>query len=696
MHELDALFRPRSVAIVGASADPNKVGGRPLAFLRKAGYRGRILPVNPAATEVQGLPAVRSLDEIDGEIDQVIVAVPAAQVPDVIERCIGRGVKALQIFTAGVGVGAGGDAGAPIERARAAGVRVLGPNSLGLFSTREGFFGTFATALDGAWPEAGGVGVATQSGAFGSYFFGMAQQRRLGFSHFVATGNEADVDVADCIAYMAADPGTRLIVTAMEGCRDGRKLVGALQAARSAGKPVLAMKVGVSTSGARAAATHTGSLSGEDRVFDAVLRDNGAFRAHSLEQLVDAALVATIGPMPSGRDLLVVTTSGGIGVLCADAAEAAGLDLPPIGEGARHRIREVAALAEGANPVDTSAGILGDLGAYARIAECALADRPFAAALCYLAHIARNPAHWAQLREPLYALRRRYPQIPFVAVLLADDAVTADLEAHGFSVFADPSRAAMAIAACAPRTTRVADAASEAASEAGAFADRPIEGPVRTETDAKRALARHGIAFAPERAVRDADEAVRAATEIGYPVVLKVVSPDIPHKTEADGVRLGLHDETALRAALEAMRAGIALRRPDARIEGFLVARELRGGVEVLVGTQRDPVFGPVVTVGAGGVLAELLDDVQVRLAPVGVGSAREMLARTRIVGRLVEGYRGAAAADLDALAVLVARLSEIAWTNREHVGSIDLNPVLALAHGAFALDALITTDAGR
>ncbi len=685
MHPLDALFRPRSVAIVGASSDANKVGGRPLALLRHAGFAGRILPVNPGASEVQGLPAFASLAQAReanaGAIDQVILAVPAARVLELADDCVRGGVKALQIFSAGFGDGDAAQQSALRDRARAAGMRILGPNSLGLFNAVDGFFGTFATALDGAWPRAGGVGVATQSGAFGSYFFGMAQQRGLGFSHFVATGNELDVDIADCVDFLVRDPATRLIVIAVEGCKDGRKLAAALAAAHAAGKPVLAMKVGVSAAGALAAATHTGSLSGADRVFDAVLRDAGAFRAGSLQALVDAAYLASTGPMLAGSELLVVTTSGGIGVLAADAAEAQALALSPIGDAALDAIRESAALADGHNPVDTSAGILGDLSAYARIAGIALADRRFDAVLCYLAHIARNPAHWAQLREPLFALRERHRDKSFCAVLLASEEITADLEAHAFAVFTDPAQAVAAIAA---NTPRVAMPDAQASST-----HRMPAGEWSTESGAKQALAQQGIRFAPERIVRDADEAAAAARDIGYPVVLKIVSPDIAHKTEAGGVQLDLADEAALRAAVPAMQQRVSLHQPQARLQGFLVARQLRGGIEVLLGTQRDPVFGPVITVGAGGVLTEWLDDVCVRLAPVSVDSALQMLKATR-VGRLLDGFRGAAPADTHALAEQIAALSQIAWAHRDDIAGIDLNPVLATPEGAFALDALI------
>ena len=677
---LDALFKPRSLAVIGASNDPNKVGGRPIAFLKKAGWAGRIVPVNPAAM-VQGLAAVAALRDA-GAVDQVIVALPAAQVAAAVQDCIGHGVKAVLVFSADV------DLQPLLPAARAAGMRLLGPNSLGLFNVVDGFFGTFATALDGAWPVPGGIGVATQSGAFGSYFFGLAQQRGLRFSHFAATGNEADVDVADCVAWFAADPATTLIVIAMEGCKDGRKLVAALQAARASGKPVLAMKVGVSATGAQAAATHTGSMAGADAVFDAALRDAGARRLNSLEALVDAAYLASCGPRPASRELLVVTTSGGIGVLVADAAEANALALPPISSAARAAVRELAPLADGHNPVDTSAGILGELSLYARIAECAIADRPFGAVLLYLAHVARNPAHWAQLRGPLLALRARHAQLPMLAVLLADAVITADLEKHHIAVFTDPSRAVAAIGALvglSPGSEVAVDTTPPAAQPA-----LRLLGAIDTEAAAKQALAQLGIPFAEERFVRDADQAAAAARELGWPVVLKVVSAQVLHKTEAGGVVLGLANEEDLRKALALMALRVRAHVPQAVIDGFIVARQLVAGVEVLVGTQNDPVFGPVITVGLGGIHTELWRDVQLQLAPVSAAQAIRMLMRTH-TGALLQGWRGSPAVDMPALAQLVARLSDIAWANREHIASIELNPVLARPDGAWALDALVT-----
>jgi acyl-CoA synthetase (NDP forming) len=685
-HSLDALFRPRSVAVIGASSDPNKIGGRPIAFLKRAGYRGVIHPVNPGAAMVQDIAASASLAAISGGVEQVIIALPGRAVLGAVEECVAKGVRALQIFSAGFGEGGAQGAREQAqlrERAAAAGMRVLGPNSLGLFNTADNFFGTFATALDGAWPRAGSVGVATQSGAFGSYFFGMAQARGLGFSHFVATGNECDVDVAECVEYLAQDAATRVIVMAVEGCKDGAKLLRALAAARAAGKPVIAMKVGVSKAGALAAATHTGSLAGEDRVFVAVLAEAGAYRATSLEEIVDVAYLASTAPLPRGSRLAIVTTSGGIGVLAADAAEARGLELPGISAPARQALTSLIPLAGGVNPVDTSAGIIGDLSLYSQAAGLMLQDQPYDAVLCFMAHIGRNPAHWAQLRTSLYDLRRRHAAVPFVAVLLADAELTQELESQGFAVFADPTRAVNAIAGASHLgqggTTR----------DKPVFAPAVLEGRPATEADAKHALAALGIAFAPEQRATTADAAASAAMALGFPVVLKILSPDIAHKTEAGGVALNLYNPDAVRAAFELMMRRVAEHAPGARIEGVIVARQMSGGVEVLVGTHTDAVFGPVVTVGMGGVMTELFDDVALRLCPVDETGAHAMFDATRL-GQLLRGYRGAPAADIDALARTVVRLSEIAHANREHIAGIDLNPVLARPDGAFALDALI------
>jgi acyl-CoA synthetase (NDP forming) len=685
----DALFRPRGVAVVGASSDPNKIGGRPVAFLKRGGFAGRIYPINPGAAEVQGLPAFASLQEVDGPLDLAVIALAAPQVVPALRAAAARGARAAVVFSAGFAED--GDAGRAaqaelLDAARGLGVRLLGPNSLGLFNTASGLFGTFATALDGAWPKPGGLAVVTQSGALGSYAFALAEARGLGFSCFVATGNEADLDVADCIAWLAGDPATTVICTAMEAAKDGRRLMRAIAAARAAGKAVIALKAGATDAGAAAAATHTGSLAGSDSAYDAAFRQAGAVRVRSIEAMVDAAYAAAgARPIAEGR-VAVVTTSGGVGVLLADAASEGGLTLPQLGPDAERAVKAVVPLAGGTNPVDSSAQIVGDLSKYAELLEAVLGGERFDAVLGYLAHVGRNPAHMARLRGPLAALRARHPDVAFVLCMLADAELRAELLAEGFLVFEDPTRAMAAIALL----KRLGAAPPRLPAE---LLRRTLPPGPYDEVAATTLLAGAGLPMAPLRAAATAEEAVLAAEAVGYPCVVKLRSPDIAHKSDVGGVALRLADAAAVRDAFARVTAAARAARPDARIEGVVVAPMARPGVEAIIGTRLDPAFGPMVMVGAGGVLVEVLRDVSLRVAPVDLPTARAMIAETRL-GALLRGVRGAPPADSEALARAIVALSELAAAAGDTLESAEINPILVGADGATGVDALVAPRA--
>jgi acyl-CoA synthetase (NDP forming) len=685
---LRPLFDPRSVAIIGASNDANKIGGRPLAFMKQAGFAGALHPINPGAAEVQGVRAYRSLADAPGEIEHAIIALPAPAVAEALAECAAKGVKAVQVFAAGFGEAdeAGRRAQAALaERAHGAGMRLLGPNSLGLFSVASSFFGTFATALDGAWPRAGGVGFATQSGAFGSYAYALAQARGLGFSRFVATGNEADVDVAECIAFLAQDPATTVIVATFEGCKDGRKLMAALQTARAARKPVVVMKAGASEAGAAAAATHTGSLAGADAVYDGVFRQCNAWRARSLEELVDVAYLAAKGRLPATRRLGVVTTSGGIGVLVADAASARGLELPALGANGAARVKALLPYAGAANPLDTSAALINDLSLYARALAILLEEASVDTVLGYLAHVGRNPRHFGELRGPLVELKRAHPRKLFVLCMVSTDAVREILEAEGFAVFEDPARAVGAIAGA------VAIAAGFGGPEDPVRSAPRVTLPAGrlNEAAAKRVLEQAGVPVLPERLVASADAARAAAVELGLPVAMKVVSADLAHKSDVGGVKLGVASADDAARAYDEVVANARRARPDAQVDGVLVAPMLAGGVETILGAARDPAFGPVVMFGLGGVYVEVLKDVAFRAAPFGEATARAMIAET-LAAKFLAGVRGAPPADVDALARALAALASFVHENRDVIESIDVNPYVALPRGGYALDALV------
>ncbi|WP_245215547.1 acetate--CoA ligase family protein [Pararoseomonas baculiformis] len=688
---LSALLAPRSVAVIGASGDASRIGGRPIAAMLERGYQGRILPVNPNRPEIQGLRAYASIAELPEAPDAAIIAVPAASAEQATRELAERGTKAAIMFTAGFAEL--GEAGAEaqarlLEIARRHGMRLLGPNSLGLFNTANGFYGTFTSSLERGYPNSGPIGIASQSGAYGMHLFSMARDEGMGISCSVTTGNEADLNVGDLIGWMAQDPGTEVIAAYSEGIRDAGSFLAALDLARRNRKPVVMMKVGRSEVGSAAARSHTASIAGDDAVTDAVLAEFGVVRARTTEELLDVARLAVRKVYPAGNTLGVLTVSGGAGVLISDAAEAAGLPMPPMPEDAQAVLRRDLPFCAPANPVDCTAQVLNDLSLVTRFGHSLIRDGGYGSILLFFTHAGGAPSITPRLREELRGLRAAYPDRLLVLSVLADPPQIREFEEDGFTVFADPSRAVAAIHAMG----RFGDAFA---------ADRPAPPPALpgfglpattpSEAEAKRILARAGIEAAPERACARADEAVAAAEALGFPVVLKILSPDILHKSEIGGVLLGVSDAAAVRDGFALLLQRAASAAPDARIEGVLVAKQLSGGVECILGVHRDPVFGPVAMFGLGGIFVEVLKDVSFRRCPFGEPEAEAMIRSIRGAPLLL-GARGRPVADVPALARMLSRLSVFAHQAGPRLAGIDLNPVFAMpeGQGAFAADAVI------
>jgi len=689
IHDLDPFFDPAAVAIVGASSDPERIGGRPVRFLREAGFARPVHAVNKSGGDVQGLPAYTSVVDVPGVVDHAIICVPAPAVAAAVRDCIAKRVRCIQVLTAGFAeLGADGRAlqDEIVALCRSAGVRLIGPNSLGLLNVANGLHATFSTLLDGAKPRPGAIALATQSGAFGSCAYGMATLRGLGFSKIVATGNEADVDVAECIAYLADDPTTRVILAALESCRDGEALRRALVKASRAGKPVVVMKVGRTDLGASAASTHTGSLAGNDAAYDAVFAECGAYRAESIEEMLDIAYLCTVSRMlPGGRSLGVVTGSGGIGVLIADHAGELGLAMPPLPKAAEDATRELLPFAVAANPLDMTAQVTSVKGGITRCVELMLQLGGYDSVIAYLAHAGLSPPRFAANLAEFKRLRQRFPDRLLVLVMLSAPEVTRELEAAGIVVFADPSRAVKAVHAAATLRERGAAVVEPAtyAREHRALPD------VSNEHAAKRVLAAAGLPVPPETLCASADDAADAARAIGFPVVAKIVSPDIAHKTDVGGVVLGLKDATAVRRAYDQLVTRAAQAAPGAHVAGVLIAPMLDGVAELILGVQRDPTFGPMVIVGMGGTAVELYKDVALASAPLTPVRARALLGRIK-ASALLRGWRGAARADEDALVAAVCALSSFAAAHAEEIESIDINPLLVRTQGVACLDAVI------
>ncbi|KGD90483.1 6-carboxyhexanoate--CoA ligase [Achromobacter sp. RTa] len=691
---LSRLFDPQGIAIVGASATPGKIGAMPVTLLRQHGYEGRIVPVNPRAEAIQGLAAVPSLDALDGNIDLAILAVPAAHAAQALERARPGQVGAAVVFTSGFSeTGAAG--AAQQERlcaiARERGIRLLGPNCLGFMNVRRKVYATFSPAPANGIVPPGGIGMVSQSGAFGAYAYSMARDRGLGLSHWISTGNEADIDVADCIEWLAHDADTRVIMAYMEGCRDGAKLRRALAAARAAGKPVVVTKIGRTQAGAQAAASHTAALAGDDAVYDALFRQYGALRARSIEDFFNLGYALdTWKRPPAGRRLGIFTISGGVGALMADEAQDAGLALPEPAASAQERLLERVPFASGRNPVDVTGQAVSEPGLLLTTADDMLADGRYDALAVFLAAAGSSETLWPTFEAFAREMQARHPGVPLAISALFPPARRRELERLGCLVFPDPSAAIRTIGAVASLADRADMDASAIAPSASPDGAPPLL-DAYNEVQAMELLRHAGLPATPCTLAADAGAAVRAATALGCPVALKVVSPDIVHKSDVGGVKLNVAGEDPLRRAHADIMDAVRRRCPQARIDGVLVAPMAPKGVECIAGVHCDPVFGPVVMFGLGGVFVEVLKDVSFRLAPFGRDEALAMIREIKGYA-LLQGARGAPPCDIGALADALAALSRFADARRADFSSVEINPLLALpeGQGALALDAVV------
>ena len=690
---LAAIFAPRAIAVVGASDTVAKIGGIPVDFHKRFGYAGAIYPVNPNARLVQGLQAYPSVSAIGTSVDLAIFAIPANLTQAALEDAIAAGVRGVVLFTSGYAEVGESGARAQVKlaaTARAAGVRLLGPNCLGLMNIRSHVYATFSPAPNAGLIRAGNVGLVSQSGAFGAYAYSLARERGIGFSQWVTTGNEADIDFADCVEWLAHDPDTNVIMGYMEGCRDGFKLRRALAAAHAAKKPVVIIKVGRSAIGAQAAASHTAALAGDDTVYDTVFREYGVHRARDIAEFFGIAASASISNLPGDRSVGIFTLSGGVGVLMADEAGDAKLELRPMPQDAQDLIRSWVPFSGPLNPVDITGQVTNDPTLIERTARVMLDGGHYASWIGFLAAAGTSDKFWPVIESLAINLRRDYPDKVLAISTLLGAERRAVLEALGVMVFGEPAEAVRAVAALAGFAE--AFALPPVLPRAVATAQAALPPGTQSEPQALATLAAAGIRTAVHQVVSSADEAVAAALRLGAPLVLKIVSRDITHKSDIGGVALGLRDGDAVRAAYDKILTSVRHHAPQARIDGVLVATMVSSGVECILGAHFDPVFGPMVMFGLGGVFVELLGDVVLRSAPVSEVQALDMIRATKGFG-LLSGARGRTPVDLEFLAANLAALSRLASDVGDSLQSIDINPFIALPRelgGGCAVDAVV------
>jgi acyl-CoA synthetase (NDP forming) len=689
---LEDLLTPRSVAVVGASYNPTRIGGRPLSFFKNLGYEGKIFPVNPNRDKVQGIDAYPSLSDISDPVDFVLVAIPASGVLDVMRQAVEKRAKTVMIFSSGFGEM--NDEGQAMQdelgrMARESGVRVIGPNCLGVFNSAINFYPTFTSTIERRQPKPGGLGIASQSGAYGSHIFYLADQRGLEMTYWITTGNECDVHVAEAIKLLAEQEDVHAICAYAESIKDGDMLVEGLEIARANRKPVILMKVGRSDVGAEAASSHTASLAGDDKVYDAVLRQAGCHRARTTEEALDIAYAARPRIYPAGRRLGLVTVSGGGGVLMADAAADYGLDVAAMPADAQAIMKELVPFAAPRNPVDVTAQFFNDMTLVPKFTKLMLEQGNYDALIGFWTSVAGSPAISPKLRAGLTEAMEGHDRKLFIQSLVATPEICKEYESEGFPCFEDPSRAVATMAALMHFGVAF-DQGRAPMPDVPKLPALPDGG--LGEKEAKSILAGFGLPVVEDVLATTADEAVAAAAKTNSPVALKIASADILHKTEVGGVELGISGNDAVTASFNRIIANAEKGAPSAKIDGVIVSPMVEHGIDCILGSKLDPVFGPIIMFGLGGIFTEIMGDVSLRRAPVSEATALEMI--DELKGRaLFEGARGAKPVDKGMIAKAISQLSVFAAAHADAAESIEMNPLRVLPDRCVALDALIVKN---
>lgn len=698
--DLSRLCSPRSVALVGASDDPGSIGGRALVnLLKHSDFKGEVMLVNPKRESVAGMRCWPDIASLPSTPDLVLISVPAVHVNPALRQAAARGVPFAIVYTSGFGEA--GPAGKALEEemrgiVATSTLRVYGPNCPGLCNINERLGFTFSPSFQHDLRR-GPIGLATQGGGLGRNVL-QAMDRGLGIGLWCSSGNEVDLQVSDFIAHMADAEGIEVIVTLIEGIKDGRKFVRAVQRAAANGKPVIALKVGRSAYGQKAAMSHTGSLTGSAEVNSALFRQLGVIEVDDIDELADtAALIARAKPPKTARDIAIYCSSGGASALTADMVGQANLKLAQFAPSTTQVLADsLPSYAAIGNPVDTTTAVITDpqLIDKTLLAVC---EDPGVSLVLFPVTIDYGDV---TIKVAESAVRvQRQTAVPIVPVWMSSrrgDAVEVYAEA-GMVPVGSVGKAVKAV----KRWLEWAEWAAKQTPGAAPFEplllrmpDVPPQGESRTlnEHDAKALLRAAGIAMPASGVARSADEAVQLAQRIGYPVVAKVLSAAIVHKTEVGGVMLGIADDDALREAWQRIHGNAAQHRPDAKIDGLLIeAMAPAGGVETLVGVSRDPVLGPVLTFGLGGVHVELFRDVARRVLPLSRREAEAMVREIRAFP-LLDGLRGRPKADVPALIDLLLKVSDFVAAHAAQIDEMDLNPVWVgpLGQGARALDAVI------
>ncbi len=686
LDSLDGLMKPKSVAVVGASATPGKIGYTVIQNLQKDGYKGAVYPINPNATEILGYKVYPNVTSIPEAADAAIITVPAKFCLDVVDECGRKGIKNLIIITSGFSeVGDKELEEKMVETAHKYGSRILGPNIVGICSNSEKFNGSFAPFL----PLEGKSSLISQSGALLIAIDASSYIRGVGFDKLISIGNMADIDFADLVTWLDKDENTSCISMYVEGFKDGRTFI---EACQKASKPIIALKSGVSAHGAAAAASHTGSLAGAAKVYGAAFQQAGVIQAADLDDLFDRSLALSLQPPMKGENLLVLTNGGGVGVLATDAAEKYGVPLKFAPADVQAELKKhMPEFGSAKNPVDMT-GMAGNEWYYATTKFSYAHKWVDGLVVLYCETAMTNPLEIAQSIKKAVddsGVKGKPVTVSFVGGERSVNAMRWLVD-HGIPAYGAPDLAINAIAALR-EFYKMKEIVNEAPISCEGFQyEQAVEiiNKARTEgrdslteIEAKQVFSIYGLPVTATELAKTEDEAVALAKKIGFPVVMKIVSPDILHKSDAGGVKVNIKDEAAARDAYQTILKNAKAYKANANIHGIAVQEMAPWGTEVILGSVNDPTFGPTMMFGLGGIFVEVLKDVTFRVAPVSQNQALRMFSEIR-GAPILAGVRGEAPRDREALADVICRYSSMIIQLQDEISESDANPVLVYEEG--------------
>jgi len=689
---LNAFSSPQSIAVIGASREEDKLGFAVLHNIVQYGYRGKVYPVNPKAEEILGLTCYASVLDIPDPVELVVIVIPAKYVAQVLEECGKKSVKGAIIISAGFRET--GSQGSKMERelveiARRYEMRLVGPNCLGIIDTVGSMNVSFAVGM----PRRGKIAFMSQSGALCTSILDMALAENVGFSRFVSLGNKADLNEIDFVEAWGKDPESRVVMAYLEGIVNGAQFMDVARVVTKK-KPFIAVKSGSTSAGSRAVSSHTGTLAGSEKAYDSAFNQSGIIRADSVQELFDYSIAFARQPLPKNDRIAIVTNAGGPGIMATDALERAGLQLASMESETMTHLREkLPAAASVLNPVDVLGDALADR--YAMAIETVLNDPNVGGLIVIL-----TPQIMTQIEETARAVgeaSRKFDK-PILASFMGEMNTAAGvkiLNQYNVPNYVVPERAVAALRAMQRQVLwmqrppqKLERFEVDKAAVRKVFADVREEGRLTIgDAEAREIMGAYGIRMPASKLASTADEAVTYAEEIGYPVVMKIASPDILHKTDVGGIKVGLRNATDVRDAFDLLVYRATRFMPDAKVWGCLVQEMVSGAREVIVGMNRDPQFGPLLMFGLGGIYVEVLKDVAFRVAPISRQEALELVREIRSYN-LLRGVRGEKPADIDALVDVLLRVSQLV-TDFPTIVEMDINPLMVLeaGHGALAVD---------